>query len=408
MNYLVIGNSYVMTLEGLLEWFKKEEAKQFGSDLFNELKDYLIDGDIEAFLRDIGENDMADRIAKIEKSNDDPELMRQLITTILEEPVPVVFDLDDYLKITEADVIWAENGKTLAFMELKTLKKAKILVNCIIRQGSEQRQKEISLNGQKGEIHKIEMEVASRGEDVVFMVNGSEIRIIHPFPGSVVSAKGVSFTLRFVKGGSFQMGATPEQDRDASEHEKPAHSVKVNDFFLCDTPVTQLQWRAIMGNSNPSQFKGSQRPVTNVTYQQCLLFVKRLNSITGKMFRLPTEEEWEYAARGGTSECNYKFSGGNDIDRVAWYHENGLYVTHDVAGKEPNNLGLYDMSGNVWEWCSSDYREYWHKKTGAIPSHYKVSRGGCATSTAKGCRTSRRYRCEENHKSNYLGFRLAM
>ena len=223
----------------------------------------------------------------------------------------------------------------------------------------------------------------------------------------IYSVNGISFNMVHVDGGTFQMGGTSEQGTDASKHEKPVHSVEVNDFCICDTLVTQRLWIAVMGE-NPSHFKGDLRPVTNVTYKKCLDFIEKLNNLTGKSFRLPSEEEWEYSAKGGSNNSKFKYSGGDNINDVAWFNANGLHVTHDVATKKPNALGLYDMSGNVWEWCSSDYMEYETKRAKKTESQQKITRGGCTTSTAKGCRTSRRYKCNMNYGSNYLGFRLAI
>ena len=173
-----------------------------------------------------------------------------------------------------------------------------------------------------------------------------------PFTDTDFEVNGVKFRMIAVEGGSFMMGATPEQGDDARENEKPAHKVTVDDFFIGETEVTQKLWFAVMGN-NPSYFQDDEgnRPVENVSWNDAQVFVKKLNEITGQQFRLPFEAEWEYAARGGKKSTNKKYAGSDNLDEVAWHVDNAGSQTHPVARKLPNELGLYDMSGNMWEWC---------------------------------------------------------
>ena len=215
------------------------------------------------------------------------------------------------------------------------------------------------------------------------------------------SIKGINIRFIKIQGGKFKMGGTPEQGESASKAERLSEPY-VDDFMISEFPVTQQLWSAVM-DDNPSKFKGENRPVTNVTLYDCLEFIERLNRLTGETFRLPEEEEWEYAARGGNMNSNFtKYAGSDAIDDVAWYYSNGGHVTHDVGLKLSNELGLFDMSGNVWEWCNTE--EY--DRYGQYHECY-INRGGCATSQENGCRTSRRYFSKPYHKSCYLGFRLA-
>ena len=201
------------------------------------------------------------------------------------------------------------------------------------------------------------------------------------------------------------MGATDEQGDDASENEVKKR-VTIKDFFIATVPVTQHLWNSVM-KQNFSQEEGENKPKTNISFNDCLHFIEKLNQMTGEQYRLPTEEEWEFAARGGKLSKHYKYSGSNKISEVAWCRrENNTITIHEIGLKKPNELGLYDMSGNVWEWTCSPCTDFSKDNTGDQTMHM-VTRGGCANSTDKGCRVSRRYSSAISHKSKYLGFRLA-
>ena len=208
-----------------------------------------------------------------------------------------------------------------------------------------------------------------------------------------LTVNGVSFEMVYVEGGSFDMGATSEQGSDAENDEKPVHRVTLSDYYIGECEVTQEMWEAVMG-SNPSNFKGAQNPVERVSWNDCQNFIKKLNSLTGRTFRLPTEAEWEYAARGGNQSRHYKYSGSNNIFDVAWYDNNSGDRTHAVGTKSPNELGICDMIGNVYEWCSDWYGTYsagvQTNPQGPSSGSNRVLRGGSWLNYARYCRVSKR------------------
>ena len=223
--------------------------------------------------------------------------------------------------------------------------------------------------------------------------------------------KGVEFKMIKVEGGTFRMGATSEQGSGEGD-EKPVHYVTLSDYHIGETEVTQELWQAVMG-SNPSYFKGdNQRPVENVSWDDCQEFIKKLNRLTGKKFRLPTEAEWEYAARGGKYSRGYKYSGSNNSDEVAWYDSNSGSKTHPVKTKKDNELGLYDMSGNVWEWCNDWWGCYQSNSqtnpTGPSEGESRVLRGGGWCYFDMGVRVSRRDYLTPGYRHIIIGLRLAL
>ena len=212
-----------------------------------------------------------------------------------------------------------------------------------------------------------------------------------------------------VDGGRFRMGATSEQGNDAYNNEKPVHEVTLSDYYMGKYEVRQSEWEAVMG-SNPSRFKGADLPVERVSWEDCHEFIGRLNALTGLNFKLPTEAQWEYAARGGRLSKGYKYSGSNNLGEVGWYGSNSGNCTHRVGEKQPNELGLYDMSGNVREWCEDWYGNYritsQRDPLGAASGSYRVRRGGCWGDEAGGCRVSIRSYVKPGSRSFNLGFRL--
>ena len=228
------------------------------------------------------------------------------------------------------------------------------------------------------------------------------------------SVGGVKFTMVTVAGGTFTMGATSEHEGIAFSNEKPAHMVTLSSFNIGETEVTQALWQAVMG-VNPSQFTGDLNcPVEKVSWKDCQEFISKLNQMTGKAFRLPTEAEWEFAARGGVNSKGYRCAGSDSIDNVAWYGGNSDSMTHPVASKAPNELGLYDMSGNVWEWCQDWYGGYSSNAqtnpTGPATGAVRVIRGGCWINGKVFCRVTSRVSDapSPSGSGNNIGLRLAI
>ena len=222
---------------------------------------------------------------------------------------------------------------------------------------------------------------------------------------------GVNVEMVKVEAGSFNMGATPEMQAPY-EVEKPVHRVTLtNNYYIGKYEVTQALWQAVMG-SNPSHFKGDDLPVEQVSWNDCQDFISKLNAMTGKRFRLPTESEWEYAARGGNKSRGYQYSGSYNIDDVAWYSDNSGSKTHAVGTKEPNELGIYDMTGNVWEWCQDWYGSYsgspQTNPTGAVSGSFRVGRGGSWIYSASECRSSYRNYGTPGDRYGFLGLRLVL
>ena len=226
----------------------------------------------------------------------------------------------------------------------------------------------------------------------------------------------VSFKMILVEHGSFTMGATSEQ-KDPYDDEKPAHKVTLTkDYYMGETQVTQALWKSVMGE-NPSWFEGEERPVEGVSWDDCKKFIRKLNrklrsQLHGKSFRLPTEAEWEFAARGGNKSCGYQFSGSDDLDEVACYSDNSDGETSDVASFEPNELGIYDMSGNVCEWCLDWYGNYNSSAQtdpkGLTSGSDRVIRGGSWSLDVESCRLSYRENGSPDDSDNDLGLRLAL
>lgn len=236
---------------------------------------------------------------------------------------------------------------------------------------------------------------AMSGNDIVFRLNGEDY----------------VYRMISVEGGTFLMGCSSAQESDCDSDELPAHSVTLDSYYIGETEVTQALWKAVM-NSNPSNSRGDNFPVEKVSYNEVKRFVGLLNELTGRTFRLPTEAQWEFAARGGDKSMGYRYSGSDNLDEVAWYSDNAGGRTHPVGSLQANELGLYDMSGNVNEWCADWYGTYdsvpQSNPDGASSGTCHVNRGGSRSYSAKNCRVSNRSYNSPTTRFPDLGFRLVL
>ena len=228
---------------------------------------------------------------------------------------------------------------------------------------------------------------------------------------SIPVKDGIGIDMVRIEAGTFTMGATYEMKNPLDE-EKPAHQVTLtNDYYIGKYEVTQALWKAVMGD-NPSKFKGDNLPVEQVSWDDCQEFISKLNRITDKKFRLPTEAEWEYAARGGKKSRGYQYSGSNNLADVAWYEDNSGSKTHDVGSKQANELGIYDMSGNVLEWCQDWFDSYSSSSllnpTGVNSGSKRVIRGGSWIFAARFCHSSYRDNSTPDNRFSNLGLRLIL
>ena len=251
------------------------------------------------------------------------------------------------------------------------------------------------------------------------------------------TVNGVNFKMVFEEGGSFTMGCTSEQGDDCLDREKPAHQVSVSDYYIGETEVTQALWLAVMGNTVAEQREltaaqrnlssslfelpgvGNNYPMYYVSWDDCQVFILKLNNLLRDklpadcIFSLPKEAEWEYAARGGDKSRGYKYAGSNNIGLVAWYSDNSGNENHPVKGKMANELGLYDMTGNVFEWCEDRCEDYSREPKGDTSSHSyterkRIWRAGSFNSEARFSRVASRCCNDPNSRGSNVGFRLAI
>lgn len=226
------------------------------------------------------------------------------------------------------------------------------------------------------------------------------------------SVKSLTRSMVYVKGGTFTMGCTSKQCNECDGDEEPAHEVTLGNYSIGKYEVTQEQWEAVMGDNPSLNEKCPTCPVENVSWEDVQVFIKKLNAKTGKSFRLPTEAEWEYAARGGRKSKGYEYSGGNNPYQISWLLNHPRKSIYPVGQKLANELGLYDMSGNVWEWCQDWYVDYNSQEEqdslGGVSMKYRVIRGGSNYGNVNFLRVSYRHFYSPNNRDDYIGFRLVL
>lgn len=261
-----------------------------------------------------------------------------------------------------------------------------------------------------------ELAQRSQREDSISKLKQEEERIKREEARKKIDIRigNMLFSMILVEGGTFKMGS-----EDGEKDEQPVHDVTLSDYYIAETEVTNELWNAVKSGS-PSSIYNEKKPCTEMTYRECLEWIKLLNQKTGYKFRLPTEAEWEFAARGGNKSQRYRYSGSNNLSQVAWWNGNSNNKLHDVGMLIPNELGIYDMSGNAWEWCSDWYdKDYYKTSPEKNPSKNRkekgdnrvakrVARGGCTNYGDKYCTVSYRYHCSSESRESRGGFRLVM
>lgn len=442
---LYIGKDYCRTLEQLQGYFRQISSDQ--DSLYNELLTLQRDGLIAQWLEEgsEAEKSLAKRIRDLSMELTNKELMEKLaeiltkqntsynvnicsylelkdVSYALHEPLPLLtkpifkkISKGEVLNIKEEDL----KGTLQLQMTFKIIKPEKetFRLNALLSLQQKMTYKDIAdlcLNNEpigkekvirwnipthllKKEEDTYKLEVKSGGQ----MLFNAKLSL-----SQVFTVNGVQFKMIKVDGGSFQMGSS-DNDSDAYDNEKPQHKVTLSEYYIGETVVTQALWQAVM-NNNPSNFKVDELPVETVCYNDIKLFLDKLNEhlsvrLQGRKFALPTEEQWEFAARGGTKSKGFKYSGSNDLNEVAWWTGNSNRCTHTVKMKKPNELGIYDMSGNVLEWCES----YWRIDYNASPNSLdRVIRG--SNYDARTCRVAYRGKCAPGYRYNDLGFRLVL
>ena len=398
-------DSFYEKLKGQLHAFPRMAKQQYSSSIATagKLPNLKLKADLDCVLYLDGEKYSHLKAGHIQKFPLAPGEYELLFVSEENEHdcVEIEFEMPDVDKLVKVNLSAVRDSRLQNEAEARGVAEEKRQAD-LRRQETERK---VAEERKREERKRREAEEQKRRKEVEWIRREEETRVKE----RVFKVGNVEFKMIRVEGGSFMMGAS-NNDLDAENREKPQHRVTLNDYYIGETTVTQELWQAVM-DSTPSCFKGPRRPVEGISWEDCQDFIRKLNSLTGCQFRLPTEAEWEYAARGGKKSKGYKYAGGNDIDNLAWYGENSRSQTHDVATKRANELGLYDMSGNVYEWCQDWYDSYSSgsqtNPTGASSGSIRVYRGGSWRSYARSCRVSYRSRSTPSYRYNGLGLRLA-
>lgn len=416
---LYINNEHCSSVEQLKGYFT--EALTPDSDIYADLLDYGRYGDIAVWLREMGELEQATRVEAISGDLSDSAFFAQLKAVVTgtevkdAESLKPTFDKCFVFERVKCDEKETEVKVSVCLKVLMCVNEEYDL--CVSSNWGTRGAMVNPYSYSEGKTATVDFTLRKRpGKEVgeiTVKAEGKELsskKIQKAGSNEEIKVGNVEFKMIHVEGGTFTMGATSEM-KDPNSYEKPTHQVTLSSYYIGETPVTQKLWQAVMG-SNPSYFKGGNRPVEEVSWYDCQEFINKLNQKTGKKFRLLTEAEWEYAARGGNKSKHTQYSGSNNLDEVAWYESNSGGKTHPVKTKKPNELGIYDMSGNVWEWCQDWFDAY--KKgsqtspTGPTSGVSRVDRGGNWSTNVRYCYLSCRSFTYPEHGHNGLGLRLAL
>ncbi len=438
---LYIGDNYITTFS---------ELQVLSAKLTPEMPEYddilslFLDGILGQWLEEgeDKEKDIANKIRIIDCSKSNSQIMKELLAILNEKGSSnpsLKPDFSKYLTLKKALCVIGSRQIDITEennVSIDSNNRDKILLKFVFsvdKIDNESFELYLTDNGERiGSVAKVDLKdfVAGSEKEFLFQLpsldwkehnlmlisDDKTIYAVHiPMSYLEVNANGVHFKMIHIDGGTFTMGATTEQGSDVWDNEKPAHKVTLSSYFIGETQVTQELWQAVMG-SNPSRFKGAQHPVEYVSWNDCQDFIRRLNAATVMKFRLPTEAEWEFAARGGRLSRGYKYSGSDNLDEVAWYDRNTLYKgesgTHNVKTKRANELGLYDMSGNVLEWCFDWYGSYndsaQTNPQGPSSGSCRVGRGGSWFYNARDGRSSCRVNSDPGYRFEGLGLRLVL
>ena len=452
---LYIGNDYCRTLEQLQEYFHRISSDE--DSLYNELLTLQRDGLIVQWLQEGSETEkmLAKRIKKLPTNLTNKDEMEKLAEILINKNKNFNVNFHSYLELKKVEYALGTSSKiesafkeisnkgsvidlrenhlneTLQFrLKFKVLKpekeafclKATLLLRhkVIFDKSTFLCLNNESIGEEKIVSLKLPTTLLKKGEGEYLLELKSEsqtlfsTKVLIDDSSMLFAVNGVKFKMIKVQGGEFKMGC-PDSDATAWDSEKPQHDVTLKEFYIGETVVTQALWKAVMA-TNPSSFKGDNLPVETVSYDDVTQFLRRLNErmegkLYGKKFALPTEEQWEFAARGGVNSRRYLYSGSNNINKVAWCDTSSNNCTHPVkdVDKSPNELNIYGMSGNVWEWCNSVWRENYKVDAGAITRWSSiVRRGGSYRNIIRECRVTCRDRSSYDSRLNNLGFRLIL
>lgn len=428
---LYINNEHCNSIEQLKEYFHQE--LNVDSDTYLDLLDYGRYGDMAEWLREQGDEKLASLVDAIDKKLCDSEYIKKLCEVITGEEVdaqirkPSFNECFEFINLTND----TKDNESNVQVTLKVLLSVNEVYEIAIRSGWGTRANTINPSCiEEGKTITLDFAFHKRPGKIFgqlsLLVDGTELvndncsnKLGNRESYKEFQVKDVKFNMILVNGGTFTMGSWQD-----------THQVTLSDYMCGETPVTEELWRAVMefNNISPQFTRGiwssfarnigrvfnDRTPKNWVNWDDCKVFIEKLNKITNRKFRLLTEAEWEFAARGGVSTQGFEYSGSNDINDVAWYKGNSNNSRHMVKGKKPNELGIYDMLGNVWEWCNDWYSSCRYQDNpsfnpqGPIKGKSIILRGGAYDSAYSECEVHSFSNHKRNVRAENIGFRLAL